>query len=97
MRALVAAKDKDNSQLSVQLETVTLQHQQNQIEKTEFQKQRDLCRFQLETVQDILKKKSLLRKMLEALYGPNPTQTTLLEVTGETTTVLEEYREKTEG
>ena len=38
----------------------------------------------------------MLRGVLEALYGQNHTQTSLLDVTGETGSILNEYREKNE-
>ena len=81
------------------------QYSQTQIQQFEVQKDRDICRFQLETIIDVLKKKKLYDEVVKEINGGvMPTQT------GESTeasvfdtafgnsgpTVLEEYQLKVE-
>ena len=52
------------------------QYSQTQIQQFEVQKDRDICRFQLETIIDVLKKKKLYDEVVKEINGGvMPTQT----------------------
>jgi len=67
LKVSVATEKNSNRQLSAEVDLLRLQGSESQLEKEQFQKERDLCRFQLERVQEILTKDNLLDTVLKHL------------------------------
>ena len=69
LKAQVSSKTKELSSSQSKYETINDQHQKMQIQNFDLQKERDLCRFKLESIVGILKKRNLLEDVIKEING----------------------------